>query len=185
LISCAILTDARRNWRPNEYQIGFDDSYLYFKFITIKLLDYQAQKTELENSSNPFASVILVQLAAIESKSKSPEQRKNVKFALTKRLYEKGFSKQKIDYLYRFIDYLIGLPCELEVNYLESVYKLEEMFKMPYVTSAERFGMEKGREEGRDEAKVEDARAMLHEGFDPVLIAKITKLPIEKIKQLQ
>jgi hypothetical protein len=38
----------------------------------------------------------------------------------------------------------------------------------------------KGREEGREEAKVEAARAMLSEGFDPVLIAKITELPIEK-----
>jgi hypothetical protein len=66
LISCAILTDAKKNWRPNEYQVGFGRSYLYFRFITIKLLDYQAQKTELENSYNPFASVILVQLAAIE-----------------------------------------------------------------------------------------------------------------------
>jgi len=92
LVSCAILTDTNKNWRPNSYQVECAGSRLSLEFITIKLLDYQNQKTELEDSKNPFASVILVQLAAIESTSQSLEQRKDIKFTLTKRLYDKGFS---------------------------------------------------------------------------------------------
>ncbi|WP_022947228.1 RpnC/YadD family protein [Methylohalobius crimeensis] len=40
------------------------------------------------------------------------------------------------------------LPEGLERQFLESVYRLEETKKMPYVTSAERFGIEKGKQQG-------------------------------------
>jgi len=39
---------------------------------------------------------------------------------------------------------MIRLPEGLERGFLEAVYELEEAKKMPYVTSAERFGIEKG-----------------------------------------
>ena len=80
LFSCAILTDDNPDWKPNYFEVQFSGSRLSAEFLTIKLLDYKNQKVNLENSNNPFASVILVQLTALESKSKSPEQRKNIKF---------------------------------------------------------------------------------------------------------
>jgi flagellar biosynthesis/type III secretory pathway protein FliH len=43
---------------------------------------------------------------------------------------------------------MIRLPEVLERQFLESVYQLEESKKMPYVTSAERFGIEKGIQQG-------------------------------------
>lgn len=181
LVNCALLTDANKNWRPSSYEVKCAGSKLRSEFITIKLLDYQNKKTELENSDNVFASVILVQLAAIESQSQSAELRKNIKFALTKRLYDKGFSRQEISNLYRFIDWLIGLPLEFEVDYLSRVYELEEARNMPYISTAEKIGIEKGIEK----KALEDAQAMLHEGCDPAFIAKITQLTIEQIKALQ
>ena len=144
LVSCAILTDGSPNWRPSNYEVQFAGSRLSAEFLTIKILDYKDKQEELESSNNPFASVILAQLAAIEAQSKPQEHRKNVKLMLTKRLYEKGFKKQEIVTLYKFIDWLIGLPRELEVEYLEEVYNLEEAMNMPYVSTAERFGIEKG-----------------------------------------
>ncbi len=137
LVSCAILTDSNRSWRPSHYEVRFADSYLSAGFVIVKLLDYQDKVAELDSSSNPFASVIIVQLAAIDVTPKSDEQRKNVKFALTKRLYDKGFNKQEISNLYKFIDWLIGLPKQLELDYLHDVYDLEEAKKMPYISTAE------------------------------------------------
>src|ERR1700733_9613030 len=93
------------------------------------------------------ASVILMQLAAIEAKNKPDEERKQVKLALTKRLYEKGFDRKAVINFYRFIDWLIGLPKPLELEYLNDVHKLEELNKMAYISSVERFGMEKGIEQ--------------------------------------
>ncbi len=43
---------------------------------------------------------------------------------------------------------MIRLPEGLERRFLDHIHKVEEEKKMPYVTSAERFGIEKGREEG-------------------------------------
>ena len=45
--------------------------------------------------------------------------------------------------------------------------------------------MEKGRVEGELKKSLEIARNMLLEGCEPVFIAKITQLPIDKIKALQ
>jgi len=69
------------------------------------------------------------------------------------------------------------LPKSLELEYLNDVHKLEESKKMPYISSAERFGMEKGIE------KV--AKHMLEEGLKPALIKKTTGLSLIKIKKLQ
>jgi hypothetical protein len=113
IVSCAILTDEQKNWRPNSYKVGLVGSYLSSEYLVIKLIDYQDKLKELDNSMNPFASVILTQLEALKSKLKPNEQRKHVKFALTRRLYEKGFSKAEVINLYKFIDWIIGLPSHL------------------------------------------------------------------------
>jgi len=181
VVSCAILTDANKKWRPNSYKVGLADSYLSLNFLTIKLIDYQNQRSKLEASNNPFANVILMQLMALEAKNKPDEQKKQVKFALTKRLYEKGFDRKAIVNLYRFIDWLIGLPKSLELEYLNDVHKLEESNKMAYISSAEKFGMERGMKQGIEQV----AKHMLEEGAKIAFIKKTTGLSLQKIKQLQ
>ncbi len=44
---------------------------------------------------------------------------------------------------------------------------------------------EEGREEGREELRLETARIMLVEGCDPVFVAKVIKLSINKVKELK
>jgi hypothetical protein len=39
------------------------------------------------------------------------------KTALTRRLYQKGWSRQDVLSLYTFIDWVVALPPELELNY--------------------------------------------------------------------
>jgi hypothetical protein len=43
---------------------------------------------------------------------------------------------------------MIRFPDDLEREFLATVYEIEEAKKMPYVTNAERFGIEKGTLEG-------------------------------------
>ena len=112
VVSCAILTDTKKSWRPNYYEIGLAGSYMRSEFLVVKMIDYRDRKAELEKTANPFASVILSQLGAIEAKSKPHEQRKTSKFELTRRLYNTGLNKNQIVSIYHFIDYLIGPTCE-------------------------------------------------------------------------
>ncbi|BAY44667.1 hypothetical protein SAMD00079811_22680 [Scytonema sp. HK-05] len=61
-ISLAILCDTDPTWRPNQYSYNYSDTSVHFQFGTIKLLDYQNRWTELENSNNPFATVVMAHL---------------------------------------------------------------------------------------------------------------------------
>jgi len=177
IVSCAILTDDMKNWRPSSYQVGMAGSYLRVDYLVVKLVDYQTKTTELEASANPFASVILAQLAALDAKRKPDEERKQVKFALTRRLYDKGFKKTEVVNLYKFIDWLIGLSRPLELEYMNEIYELEEATKMPYISNAEKFGMEKG--------KLEVAKHLLEQGIKSSIIEKATGFSSARIKKLQ
>jgi len=46
--------------------------------------------------------------------------------------------------LFRFIDWMMDLPRELEDQFLQDVHQYEEEKRMPYITPAERIWMEKG-----------------------------------------
>lgn len=209
VVSCVVLTDKNKNWRPDHYKVGLAGSYLSSEFLVIKLIDYRNKQAELETSTNIFANVILAQLAALDIQRKPAEERKHVKFALTKRLYEKGFNKKEISNLYKFIDWLIGLPKPLELEYMNKVYELEEDKKMTYITSAERLGIEKGRKEGvqkgiqkgmqkgmqkgiqkgiqkgRKEIIEKVAKHLLEDGAKLTYVKKVTGLSLPKIKALQ
>lgn len=85
-----------------------------------------------------------------------------MKYRLTKRLYEKGFAKERVKNLYYFIDWLIGLPEALELEYLQNIYTLEESRKMPYISTAEQIGIKKGLSQGLLQGMVQgEARVLL------------------------
>jgi predicted transposase YdaD len=56
---------------------------------------------------------------------------------------------------------VITLPESLEIRYNEHIHKLEEELNMPYITSAERIGMEKGELKGRLEGRLEGEHIMI------------------------
>src|SRR5579872_5638932 len=68
VLSCAILTDSNKDWRPTNYKIGLAGSYLSSEFLIVKLIDFKSKTSDLEISNNPFASVILIQLSVIKNK---------------------------------------------------------------------------------------------------------------------
>jgi predicted transposase YdaD len=62
--------------------------------------------------------------------------------------------------LFRVIDWMMALPEELARNFNRSVEEFEEERKMPYVTSIERHGIEKGLQQGLQQGREQG----LHEG---------------------
>ncbi len=89
----------------------------------------------------------MAHLKAKETRQDS-EVRKRWKLYLTKQLYEKGYQREDIINLFRFIDWVLKLPEELETSFWDEVTEYEENKKMPYVTSVEQRGIQKRKKEG-------------------------------------
>jgi len=77
---------------------------------------------------------------------------------LARRLYERGYQREDVINLFRFIDWIMRLPEEMEANFWQEIRRYEEEENMPYVTSVERIGVKKGIEriqQGRREGLLE------------------------------
>ena len=187
--SLAVLGDERSNWRPSQYGYQLWSSEIRFNFPVVKLLDYSNQWSALEASRNPFAIVVMAHLTAQETRN-NRLRRKELKFALIRRLYEQGFAREDVVNLFRFIDWVMSLPQELEDEFWREVGQYEEERRMPYITSVERIGIRKGREQGRQEGMREGLLAAIElileqklgsEGSD--LLPDISE--IEDVEQLK
>ena len=70
--------------------------------------------------------------------------RKTWKLRLVKRLYELGSSRLEVLNLFRFIDWVMILPESLKRTFWDELKTYEEGRKMPYITSVEEIGYERG-----------------------------------------
>ncbi len=93
------------------------------------------------------------------------------KLTLTRRLYEQGYLREDVINLFGFIDWVMSLPEELEQEFWREVRNLEEERRMPYITSVERIGIQKGIEQGREQSR-EQMRQVLLESLELLLELK-------------
>ncbi len=142
VVSLAILADESTAWRPVEFGYELWGTRLSYQFTTVKLLDYP--EAELENGRNPFAVVTLAHLQAKKTRNRT-EDRFQVKWRLVRSLYQSGFNRQQVIDLFRFIDWVLHLPREADERLRDNIVAFEESQKMPYISSVERIGEERGR----------------------------------------
>ncbi len=147
-----VLTDHNRRWRPREFKYELLGTRVSLKFSTVKLLDYQGRWEELERSHNPFAIVVMAYLRMYETR-RDPRKRLEWKLILTKMLYDRGYSERDVIDLFRFLDWLIFLPADLQREYDDEIERFEEERKMPYMTTIERRGIEQGLEQGLEQGR--------------------------------
>ncbi|MCP5102670.1 MAG: hypothetical protein GY950_04790, partial [bacterium] len=187
VVSIAILTDDDENYRPDEYlvrQWGFE---LRMKIPIVKIIDYKTKKElreKLETSDNPMAMVVKAQLKSREIKKAGDNKKSTVKWELIRECYAKGYTKKEIRVLIKFIDWLILLPDDLKKQLNTKISKLEEDYKMPYVTSWERDAREEGVKRGEKIGKLEAAREFLRNGVDIDIVVKSTGFSREEIVKL-
>jgi hypothetical protein len=191
VISVAVLTDEDENYRPDEYlvrQWGFE---LRMKIPMVKIIDFKNKKKlmeKLETSTNPMAMVVKAQLKRYELKKANNKKKSTVKWELIRQCYEGGYSKEDIRVLLKFIDWLISLPEGLNKQLSKKIEKLEEDYKMPYVTSWERIakkeGVKIGEEKGVRKEKIETAGRLLKRGVNIDIIADATGLSKKEIEEL-
>ena len=207
VVSLAVLTDTRQNFRPTTFHYSRWGCELTFAFPTVKLIDWETHWADLETSNNVFALVVMAQVRA--KRVKGGATRKDVKVALIRLLYERGYSRQQVVRLFTIIDWILQLPRALEPEFVQAIYAIQEEKHMPYVNTIERLGIEKGEklgiekgeklgiEKGRQKERQEaEQRALeskrnaarkliaLTEMSDQ-LIAEIEELPVEEVERLR
>jgi hypothetical protein len=147
VISLAILADDDPDWRPSQYGYSRWGFRTGTEFPIVKLLDYATNDQALETDPNPFAMVVLAHLKTLETQ-RSPAERQSWKLRLVKGLYERGMDAEDVRQLYRFIDWLMDLPQDLEKRFQQELTAYQQEKRMPFMTGFERVGMEQGLLEG-------------------------------------
>ncbi len=175
VVSMAILADDRPSWKPNQHTSELWGCKAELKFPIVKLLDYLSRWSELEQSLNPFAVVVMAHLQAQRTRQ-DPQGRLEWKVRLVRGLYERGYGRDEIIDLFRFIDWVITLPEELEEQFDQVLEEIEEERRVEYITSIERRGIRKGIEQG----SLQTARSSLLQ----VLEVRFGSVPVSLREQI-
>jgi Domain of unknown function (DUF4351) len=177
--SFAVLGDTNVDWRPNSFVRETLGCNLHFSFPITKLVDYKKRQEELAASYNPFAVVVLAHLTAQATKGKESQQRrKHQKLNIMKMMYDRGYSRQEVINLYRFVDWVLTLPTDLAEAFDADLIAYEGEKNMPYVSELERKSLAAG------EAKVLIKQLSRQKPLSEEMLAKIEVLPIDRLEQL-
>jgi hypothetical protein len=160
----AILSDTSPNWRPQSFGYELFGCKVSLDFPIVKLLDYRERWNELEEDTNLFSVVVMAHLQT-QRTQQQPTERYTAKLKLAQMLYRRGYSRQDVLELFRFIDWILTLPTELEQRFRAELAQFEAEVKMEYVTSIERLAMEEGRQEGSLEKARQFILAVLNTRF--------------------
>ena len=121
VVSLAVLGDASPTWRPTRYEQSLWGCRVGIEFPVVKLRDYATRWEALEASDNLLATVVMAHLQARATR-RDPEGRLQGKLRLIRRLYERGYARQDVLELLRFIDWVLTLPAGLKLACRRSWY---------------------------------------------------------------
>jgi len=168
VMSVAVLGDTQRSWRPESFGYELWGSRAGLQFVPVKLLDWEARWEALERLENPFALIVMAHLRTITTR-RSPGTRYDWKLRIARALYKSGLKREDVLELFRFLDWIMALPPALEQGFSDTVNVELEEHGMPYVTSWERQGVQKGLEQG--------LRQGLLLGLQDVLLVRFESVP--------
>ncbi|MDC8760749.1 transposase [Janthinobacterium fluminis] len=158
--SLALLSDDSAHWKPHAFGYSCFGCRMGIDFPIVKLRDFAGRPEALLADANPFALLTAAYLAARDTKGKA-ERRAEEKWRLLTLLLERNWDRQAIMDLLMVIDWMMWLPKPLERALWQRIGEQERSRKMPYISSIERIGLERGRKEGRLEGQVEGQVLML------------------------
>lgn len=173
VVSLAVLTDTTQRFRVSQYRRARWGCGVAFRFPMVKLLDYaeSARWAELEAIDNVFALVVMAQIQA--KVSDDAQTLKGWKFRLIRLMYDRDYERALIVELFRLIDWMIRLPAALEAEFHQELYAFEEQRQMPYITTVERAGIEKGKLLGMDLGVKKGVKQGVKQGEATILMAQL------------
>jgi len=188
--SFVVLADDYSNWRPQEYRHSLWGVEVGLRFRTAKLLDYRESWAELERNRNPFAVVAMAHLQA-QANKRNENERLRWRLILAKMLYKRGYTREEVLALFRFMEYVLALPEALEIEYERQMEVFEEGQKVTYLSRFEKRGMRQGLQQGLKEGAQKGAATLILRllrqrlgGVDTRARARILTLPIERLEEL-
>jgi hypothetical protein len=183
VISLAVLGDEHPSWKPSQFGYDMWGFKVGIEFPIIKLLDYRDRWSELEENQNPFAIVVMAHLKTQET-SNSYEDRKRWKSNLAKLLYKRGYDREEIIQLLKFIDWIMYLPEDLNRSFWQEIYKYEEVNLMPYVLSIERIALKEGYEKGIQDGMQQGVQQESQRLLIQTLNIKFEAIPVSLIDKI-
>lgn len=192
--SLVILGDERPNWRPHRYESEVLGCCATLEFPVVKLLDYQDKLAELEQDPNPFAWVVRVHLRSKATQGKWATRRRE-KMQLARLLFQRGYSREEVIDLFRFLSWVFRLPKPLENEFRQELEAYQEETAMVYLTSYDELlieegierGIEQGIEQGKRLATLALVQRQLTRRFgelSPETLSQIESLSGEKLESL-
>ena len=117
-----------------------------------------------------------------------PQERKQWKWSLVRRLFERGYGRENVVQLFRVIDWMMVLPEELQQEFKAELSRYQEDSQMPFLSRIELDAQQEGIEEGIVRTLREDVITILVVRFGevaPELIEVINTLEdVPILKQL-
>ena len=178
VISLAVLGDEQISWRPSSSGYALGGSRVSLEFPIVKLLDYKSKWEELEQSSNPFAIMVMAHLKT-QATSGKPSERKQWKGSLIRKPLEKGYSRKDVELLFRLIDEMMSLSKELERELRAELRCYQEEKQMPFMSPIEMLAKEEGIEEGIQQGIQQGILRSLRENVRELLEIRFTEVPAE------
>jgi len=189
--SLVLLADDNPNWRPNAFHNQILGTTMGISFTTAKLLDYASRSEELETSRNPFALMTLAHLHTQQARH-DPDKLYAAKWHLTRLLYQRRWSKERIITMFKVINWMMTLPQAQQKRYWQTVLQLNKEHQMTdpmkWITPLEQMfiddGMKKGVEQGRKEGAAAVLERQLTRRFGPLPKTVQRKLAKASVAQL-
>ena len=163
MVSLAVLGEPY----PAEYgEFGYErwGCRMGLRFPVVSLAAYRGRWAELEASANPFAVVTQAHLQAQETAG-AVSARYAAKLTLVRSLYRRGYSRQDILEIFRFVDWVLALPEVLEQQLWTEMQQFEEEKRMRYVSSFERIAQKRGLEKGIGQGQTKLLNMLLRQRF--------------------
>ncbi len=156
--SLALLVDPDPGFRPSSFVLETPGTRLRFDFSVVKLLDFKTE-SELLADPSPFALVSLIQLRKLQAGTDA-ERVFLEKSQLARELFGRGYSAERVCRLFRFLDYIMQLPPELDRKFEEELVQAGET-AMTYLSAFERRAMAKGEAKGEVKGEVKGEAKLL------------------------
>ena len=134
-------------------------------------------------SHNPFAVVIMAHLKTRATRH-DPDERLHWKLTLVKSLYDKGYNRDDVLELFRFIDWLLHLPEASAKQFTQQLIEYEAAMSTPYITSVERQGIEKGVLQGLQRG-LDAERTLLHRLAHRRVVASPAEQLVELLRTVE
>jgi len=178
VLTLVVLGDDDPRWRPAEFGYTIGRFVTKMVFPVTKLLDYEPQWLMLEQSSSPFAVIVMAHIKA-QATMGLLESRLEWKLRLAKSLYARGYSESQIQQLVDFIDWLMVLDDKREERFDETMRLYEAEQSMETLSPYQKRFIAKGKQEGRQEGRQESLLDLLEARFDQVpedIIAEVNRI---------